>query len=174
MLWLLLEAALRSLLLGAIVGLGLKLTRVRDPRAHMTAWTGVLIASLAMPAMMHWLVVTVPLSAPPLQLVEMIEAAPNALLSPVGNSLGFTVRPAQPERTSPNASNTTPIGAGSYSALQQPRAARINWFTDCDQPLRCGDRRLAAALVPWPCPDLAPRARRRADRNGLVRRSLWQ
>jgi hypothetical protein len=32
MLWLLLEAALRSLLLGAIVGLGLKLTRVRDPR----------------------------------------------------------------------------------------------------------------------------------------------
>jgi beta-lactamase regulating signal transducer with metallopeptidase domain len=129
MLWLLLEAALRSLLLGAIVGLGLKLTRVRDPRAHMTAWTGVLIASLAMPAMMHWLVVTVPLSAPPLQLVEMIEAAPNALLSPVGDSLGFTVRPAQPERTSPNASNTTPIGAGSYSALQQPRAARINWFT---------------------------------------------
>jgi beta-lactamase regulating signal transducer with metallopeptidase domain len=128
MLWLLLEAALRSLLLGAIVGLGLKLSRVRDPRAHMTAWTGVLIASLAMPAMMHWLVVTVPASAPPLQLVEMIEAAPNALLAPVAESLDLSVRPALPETTSPNISNARQIGAASFPDPQSARAARIDWF----------------------------------------------
>src|SRR6516165_6685227 len=114
MLWLLLESALRSLLLGAIVGLGLKLTRVRDPRAHMTAWTGVLVASLAMPVMMHWLVVTVPSSAPPLQLVEMIEAAPNALLAPVAQSLDLSRRPAQSETTSPSGTNTKPVGTASY------------------------------------------------------------
>jgi beta-lactamase regulating signal transducer with metallopeptidase domain len=128
MLWLLLEAALRSLLLGAIVGLGLKLTRVRDPRAHMTAWTGVLIASLAMPAMMHWLVVTVPSSAPPLQLVEMIEAAPNALLAPVAESLDLSVSSTQPEAASPSVTNTKPARTGSDAGLQPPRAARIDWF----------------------------------------------
>jgi beta-lactamase regulating signal transducer with metallopeptidase domain len=127
MLWLLLEAALRSLLLGAIVGLGLKLTRVRDPRAHMTAWTGVLIASLAMPAMMHWLVVTVPSSAPPLQLVEMIEAAPNTLWRPVAESFDLS-RPAQPETASPSVTNTDPVRTASYSERQPARAARINWF----------------------------------------------
>ena len=128
MLWLLLESALRSLLLGAIVGLGLKLTRVRDPRAHMTAWTGVLIASLAMPAMMHWPVVTVPSSAPPLQLMEMIEAAPNALLGPVAESLDLAAPPAQPKTASPSVTDTKPVGAGSHSALQPSRTVRINWF----------------------------------------------
>jgi beta-lactamase regulating signal transducer with metallopeptidase domain len=128
MLWLLLESALRSLLLGAIVGLGLKLTRVRDPRAHMTAWTGVLIASLAMPAMMHWLVVTVPSSAPPLQLMEMIEGAPNALLGPVAESLDLAAPPAQPKTTPPSVTNTKSVGAGSHSALQTSYAAGINWF----------------------------------------------
>src|SRR6516164_10547555 len=128
MLWLLLESALRSLLLGAIVGLGLKLTRVRDPRAHMTAWTGVLIASLAMPAMMHWPVVTVPSSAPPLQLMEMIEAAPNALLGPVAESLDLAAPRAQPKTASPSVTDTKPVGAGSHSALQPSRTVRINWF----------------------------------------------
>ena len=128
MLWLLLEAALRSLLLGAIVGLGLKLARVRDPRAHMTAWTGVLIASLAMPLMMHWLVVTVPSSAPPLQLVEMIEAAPNALLGPVAETLDLAAPPARPETTT-SVSNNKPFGTASVPGQQPPRAARFDWFT---------------------------------------------
>ena len=53
MLDLLLESALRSLALGVAVGLGLALLRVRNPRTQMTAWTVVLFASLAMPALMH-------------------------------------------------------------------------------------------------------------------------
>jgi len=57
---LLLESALRSLLLGGAVWLGLALLRVRNPRAQMTAWTVVLAGSLAMPAAMDRLTVPVP------------------------------------------------------------------------------------------------------------------
>jgi beta-lactamase regulating signal transducer with metallopeptidase domain len=82
MLSLLLEAALRSLLLGAIVWFSLKILRIRDPRVHMTAWVIVLLASLTMPAMMRWMVVTLPTAAPPLRIIEMIGSAPASLLPP--------------------------------------------------------------------------------------------
>jgi beta-lactamase regulating signal transducer with metallopeptidase domain len=52
------EAALRCLLLGSLVWLGLMLCRVRNPQAQMTAWLLVLAASLAMPVLMHWPTVT--------------------------------------------------------------------------------------------------------------------
>jgi len=64
MLALLLESALRSLLLGGAVWLGLKLLRVKNPHAQMTAWTLVLVASLAMPALMRLVTVTIPAAAP--------------------------------------------------------------------------------------------------------------
>ena len=50
MLEMLAGAALRSVLLAAAVGLGLKLSRTRNPHVRLTAWTMVLIASLLMPA----------------------------------------------------------------------------------------------------------------------------
>jgi hypothetical protein len=53
MVGLLLESALRSLALGGAVWLGLTLLRVRNPHAHMTAWTVVPVASLSMPILMH-------------------------------------------------------------------------------------------------------------------------
>jgi beta-lactamase regulating signal transducer with metallopeptidase domain len=65
MLTILAEAALRAFVLGAAVWLGLYLFRVRNPNAHMTAWTLVLLASLAMPLLMHWTTVTVTVQAPP-------------------------------------------------------------------------------------------------------------
>jgi hypothetical protein len=111
MLSLLLEAALRSLLLGAIVWFGLKLLRVRDPRAHMTAWIVVLIASLTMPVMMHWMVVTLPTAAPPLRIVALIEAAPNSLLPP-------TVVPADAVATSV----APPVGMKSHDGPVAPIA----------------------------------------------------
>lgn len=49
---LLAEAALRSFLLTGAVWLALKLLRVRNSRTQMAAWTGVLLASLAMPLLM--------------------------------------------------------------------------------------------------------------------------
>ena len=83
MLSLLLELALRSLLLGATVWLGLRLIRPRDPRVHMTTWTVVLIASLAMPLMMRSAVVTISSAPPPPQIAQLIETVPGALLGPV-------------------------------------------------------------------------------------------
>ncbi len=74
MLDLLLESALRSLALGVAVWLGLGLLRVRNPRTQMTAWTVVLVASLAMPALMHRITVTIPAAAPPLRVVESLSS----------------------------------------------------------------------------------------------------
>ena len=74
MLDLLLESSLRSLALGVAVWLGLALLRVRNPRAHMTAWTVVLVASLAMPVLMHRLTVTIPAAVPPLHMVESLSS----------------------------------------------------------------------------------------------------
>lgn len=61
------EAALRSLVLGGVVWFGLNLFRVRNPHVHMTAWVVVLLASLAMPFVMHWPTLTItrlPLAMP--------------------------------------------------------------------------------------------------------------
>jgi hypothetical protein len=53
------EAALRSFVLGGVVWFGLYLLRVRNPHVHMTAWVIVLLASLAMPFVMHWPTLTI-------------------------------------------------------------------------------------------------------------------
>ena len=53
------ESALRSLLLGGAVWIGLHLLRVRNPHVQMTAWVMVLLASLSMPLLMHWTTVTI-------------------------------------------------------------------------------------------------------------------
>lgn len=90
MLALLLESALRSLLLGAAVWLGLKFLRVKNPHAHMTAWTLVLVASLAMPALMRLVTITIP-DAPPAPLAQIIWPAPMVSPLPEGAS-----QPASP------------------------------------------------------------------------------
>lgn len=51
---LMVEAALRGLALALLVGLGLRLLRVRNVPARKAAWTLVLLASLAMPFLMRW------------------------------------------------------------------------------------------------------------------------
>jgi beta-lactamase regulating signal transducer with metallopeptidase domain len=75
MLALLAESALRSLLLGGVVWVGLKLLRVKNPHVQMTAWTMVLVASLAMPGLMRLVTVTVA-EAPPSPLAELLWPAP--------------------------------------------------------------------------------------------------
>ena len=64
------ELALRSLLLGGAVWIGLNLLRVRNPHVHMTSWIVVLAASLAMPLLMRWTTVTVTLQALPMSAPE--------------------------------------------------------------------------------------------------------
>ena len=50
----LLEAALRSLVMGAAVLAGLQMLRVRHVLARKLAWMLVLLASLAMPFLSRW------------------------------------------------------------------------------------------------------------------------
>jgi len=80
------ESALRSLLLGGLVWVGLNLLRVRNPHVHMTSWVVVLATSLVMPLLMHWTTVTVTLKALPVPAPETLWPAGTALLEPL-NSL---------------------------------------------------------------------------------------
>jgi hypothetical protein len=73
------ESALRSLLLGGAVWIGLNLLRVRNPHVHMTSWIVVLAASLAMPLLTRWTIVTVTLPALPMPAPELFWPADPAL-----------------------------------------------------------------------------------------------
>ena len=98
MLALLLELALRLLALGGVVWLGLKLFRVRNPHAQMTAWTVVLLASLSMPVLMRFVTVTIPAGPPPPQLARIVSAAPSLPLEAI-LSLEAIHSPAGPARS---------------------------------------------------------------------------
>lgn len=56
----LVQSAVRALGLALVVGAGLTLLRVRNPHYQLTAWTAVLVGALAMPVLMMWMVVSVP------------------------------------------------------------------------------------------------------------------
>src|SRR5215470_1316509 len=99
MMALLVESALRSLALGGAVWLGLALLRVRNPHAHMTAWTVVLVASLSMPILMHRLTLTIPAATPPLRMIESIQS----LSSPLSEATPSPELPVQGPRAQPPA-----------------------------------------------------------------------
>jgi hypothetical protein len=87
MLAILAESALRSLLLGSIVWVGLNLLRVRNPHVHMTSWAMVLAASLLMPLLMHWTTVTILLDPLPAPSPEQLWPAQIPLSEPLSPSL---------------------------------------------------------------------------------------
>jgi hypothetical protein len=60
------EAALRSVVLGGIVWASLHLFRVRNPHLQMISWILVLVASLSMPLLMRWTVVTITVDTLPM------------------------------------------------------------------------------------------------------------
>jgi len=113
MLAILAESALRSLVLGGVVWVGLNLLRVRNPHVQMTSWVIVLVASLAMPLLMHWTTVTItvdalPVAAPVSRHLAPVATAPDSLL---------------PE-TLPPASAAEPAGP---VAARGDRHIAINW-----------------------------------------------
>jgi bla regulator protein blaR1 len=108
MLAILAESALRSLLLGSAVWVSLNLLRVRNPHVHMTCWVMVLVASLAMPLLMHWTTVTITREALPVPAAEHLWPAGSGVPEPVGASL-----PSE-------------LGAP-FAAHSEPYAA-VNWF----------------------------------------------
>jgi beta-lactamase regulating signal transducer with metallopeptidase domain len=87
MLAVLAESALRSLLLGGAVWIGLHLLRVRNPHVQMTSWVMVLAASLAMPLLMHWTTVTIAVHSAPAVAPENLWPAGSPVLEPQRSSL---------------------------------------------------------------------------------------
>ncbi len=66
------EAAFRSVVLGAIIWAGLSILRVQGARARKVAWVTVLLAALAMPLIMQWHTLRV---SPPVASPRVTEAA---------------------------------------------------------------------------------------------------
>ena len=94
MLAILAESALRSLILGSIVWVGLNLLRVRNPHVHMTSWAMVLAASLLMPLLMHWTTVTITLDPLPVPGPENLW--PDRVPSPEPLSPSLPLEPGPP------------------------------------------------------------------------------
>jgi len=104
------ESALRSLLLGGAVWIGLHLLRVRNPHVQMTSWVLVLLASLSMPLLMHWTTVTIALHP-----------------SPVPVSVPDNLWPAQtslPELSQ----ESLPSDLGASGAVGTEHVASVNWW----------------------------------------------
>jgi hypothetical protein len=87
MLTILAESALRSVLLGSVVWVGLNLLRIRNPHMHMISWVMVLVASLSMPLLMHWATVTITLDPLPVPTPESLWPANSPLPEPQRSSL---------------------------------------------------------------------------------------
>ena len=99
------ESALRAFVLGGAVWLGLNFFRMRNPSAHMTAWITVLLASLAMPLLMHWTTVTITVQAPPMPSPEVLPT----------------------ETLLPDVLLASPAPEHSVSAATNHHGAAINW-----------------------------------------------
>jgi hypothetical protein len=85
MLELLAESALRSILLGSGVWLGLTLLRVRSPKLQMTAWTIVVASSLAMPLVTPWIRITLPADPPQAHLVKIAGTNSSRIPAPLSS-----------------------------------------------------------------------------------------
>lgn len=75
MFFVLVESALRSLVLGAAAWLAVKTLRVRHPQAGQIMWRLVLCAALSMPLLMQWQVLVLPAATPQLLSVVRLDAA---------------------------------------------------------------------------------------------------
>jgi hypothetical protein len=87
MLAILAESALRSFVLGSVVWIGLNLLRVQNPHVHMMSWAMVLVASLSMPLLMHWMTVTITLEPSAVPTPEKLWPSEIPLPEPLGSSI---------------------------------------------------------------------------------------
>jgi beta-lactamase regulating signal transducer with metallopeptidase domain len=119
----LLEAALRTFALGGAVWLSLRLLRVQHPQARMTAWTVVLAASLAMPVLMHWATLTMPIDLPPSD-AAVASASPSAARRATAQPTEFpTDKAGSPASENADAAERTP---GPYAGAP---LALFDWQT---------------------------------------------
>jgi hypothetical protein len=80
MLPVILEAAIRSMVLAVAIWLGLKTLRVRNPHILMAAWQMVLVVSLLMPFLVGWAKLPLPSAALPIR--QLLPADPVIFFSP--------------------------------------------------------------------------------------------
>jgi BlaR1 peptidase M56 len=112
MLAILAESALRCLVLGSVVWIGLNLLRVRNPHVHMTSWVMVLVASLSMPLLMHWTTVSVTLDALPVPATETLWPTNNPSTGPLTEPLPSSL----------------PSDPGTPVAISGASHAAVNWL----------------------------------------------
>jgi len=112
MLAILAESALRCLVLGSVVWIGLSFLRVRNPHVHMTSWIMVLAASLAMPLLMHWTTISITVDALPVPTAEPLWPASNSLTAP-------SLEPPRP---------ALPSDSGMPVAATGASHASVNWL----------------------------------------------
>jgi hypothetical protein len=117
MLAILAESALRSLLLGGVVWIGLNLLRLRNPHVHMTSWAMVLVASLSMPLLMHWTTVTVTLDPLPLPVAETLWPSGLALPEPLRTSFASEFVPGAAFGETDHAINWWALATAIYVAV---------------------------------------------------------
>jgi hypothetical protein len=111
----LIASALRSLVLAAIVWVGLKALRLRNPHAELTAWTFVLVASLLMPVTTRVAAVALP----PAAVIEPVENVLPLFAETRGARDRATVFADEGERPSPTVSEASAraaAGLGERSA----------------------------------------------------------
>jgi beta-lactamase regulating signal transducer with metallopeptidase domain len=96
MMSILLDASLRSLLLGLAVWLGLRVWRVRNPQIEATAWIVVLSAALSMPLLLRWPILHLMSTAAPALPLDLPLAVPPA--EPRARAVLGPIVPALPLR----------------------------------------------------------------------------
>jgi BlaR1 peptidase M56/Putative adhesin len=135
----LIEAALRSLLVGVVVAVGLRVFRIHNVVAQKTAWALVLTAALAMPLLLptigRWQILpasaSIALPAHPMTLLEELQAwiqakspsghkpQPDAWAVPQGKS----IQDEKPEGSAPETARTVPINEFPPASAHRQQAA---------------------------------------------------
>lgn len=120
MLSILAESALRSLLLGAAVWVGLNLLRIRHPQVQMTAWVLVLVASLVMPLVMHWTTVTITVAPTSVPVIAQL---------PAPEQLWPSEMPVmEPLPAAPAGETAMPAAAPNVPGVPSQPRTTINWL----------------------------------------------
>jgi hypothetical protein len=126
MLAILAESALRSFVLGSIVWIGLNLLRERNPHVHMTSWAMVLIASLSMPLLMHWMTVTITLEPLAVPAPEKLWPSEIPLPEPLSSSISSDLRvPGEAHGGKEEAINWWGLVAAIYSMVSAVLLLRL-------------------------------------------------
>jgi hypothetical protein len=160
MLELVAESALRSTMLGVVVWLGLALLQVRSPKLQMTAWTVVLAASLAMPAVTPWLRITLPADPPQAPLVKIawanasrLVAPPWGRAAPAGEKLARAGQPkenAVKERAVAAAAESQDVLAAATPPTNSRRTDALSWHALAIAAYACvGGVMLVRLLFGW-------------------------